>query len=435
MRLDRKYRKWIDWWKVILPLRNIRFFPPRFIIRDPIVEGVSQAFKKGHEVAVIVYHIRNLQDISQWFGESEMEMAIQTLKKTFREVTEQEQRTDSIILIDYHYGDGFTVYFQVEDDIEQRVFDVEALMNKLYMDMKHSLSSNPIYDQLIVDKGFMFIDKSYTSVQDAIYSGRKQALTMAEKRVKSEYLEMRYKMKKIIQKKEIRMFAQPIMDMMTKEIHAWEMLTRGPEGTNLEMPLRLFSVARQTGNLYDLEMIVLERIFEKMKETGCHQEIFVNFTPLTLGNKRFVQDLQTQLANFSTVNPRQIIIEMTEQDSVDEKKGLIDNIKKLRTLGFRFALDDTGAGYSNLYSIGEILPEIIKIDRALIQNIHESSVNESMLRGILLVAREVGSRVVAEGIEKGEEISVLSRHEVDYAQGYYFARPTDFTHQLLASHS
>ena len=83
------------------------------------------------------------------------------------------------------------------------------------------------------------------------------------------------------------MLGQPIVDMDTKEIQAWEMLTRGPEETNLEMPLRLFSVARQTGHLYELEMIVLEKVFEKIKETGCKQKVFVNCTPLTLGNKTF----------------------------------------------------------------------------------------------------------------------------------------------------
>ncbi|WP_394234512.1 EAL domain-containing protein [Niallia oryzisoli] len=426
----------MDWWKLLLPLRQIRFFPPRFIIRDPIVEGVSHAFKRGNEVAIIVYNIRNMLDLNQSFSSREIEKATPIIKKTFREIIEREQelRKDNMILIDYHYGDGFSIYVPVEDADEQRVFDVDALMSKFSIELNHALSSDEVTSQIIFDKGYMFIEKRYPVIQDAIYSARKQALAMAEKRVKSEYIEMRYEMNRIITKKNIRMFAQPIMDMMTKEIHAWEMLARGPEGTNLEMPLRLFSVARQTGNLYDLEMIVLEKTFEKIEETGCHQEIFVNFTPLTLGNKRFVADLQAHLEKFSTINPHQIIMEMTEQDTVEEKSVLIENIRKLRSLGFRFALDDTGAGYSNLYSIGEILPEIIKIDRALIQNIHESSVNESMLRGILLVAKEVGSRVVAEGIEKMEEVSVLSRHEVDFAQGYYFARPSDFTHQMVASH-
>ncbi len=78
-------------------------------------------------------------------------------------------------------------------------------------------------------------------------------------------------------------------------------------------------------------------------------------------------------------------------------------------------------------------PEIIKVDRDVIQNIHENSVNESMLKGILLVAKEVGSRVIAEGIENEEEAELLSQHAVDYAQGYFFAKPAVFDDQLLSS--
>ena len=221
--------------------------------------------------------------------------------------------------------------------------------------------------------------------------------------------------------------------MATKQIQAWELLTRGPEGTNLEMPLRLFSVAQQTGHLYDLEMIVVEKTFEKITETNCQQVIFMNCTPLTLGNKRFVPDLKSVLRHFPKIDPTKIIIEMTEQETVEDLKHLIENLRELRALGFRIALDDTGAGYSSLHSIGEILPEIIKIDRAVIENIHENPVSESMLMGIMLIADKVGSLVVAEGIEKIQEVDVLSQHKVDFVQGYYYARPALFNQQLLSS--
>ena len=158
----------------------------------------------------------------------------------------------------------------------------------------------------------------------------------------------------------------------------------------------------------------------------------MNCTPLTLGNKRFVPDLKKVLQHFPKIDPTKIIIEMTEQETVEDLKRLNENLRELRALGFRIALDDTGAGYSSLHSIGEILPEIIKIDRAVIENIHENPVSESMLMGIMLIADKVGSRVVAEGIEKIQEAELLLQHNVDFAQGYYFAKPALFNHQLIS---
>lgn len=92
---------------------------------------------------------------------------------------------------------------------------------------------------------------------------------------------MIYEMSKIISNKSISLLGQPIINMKTKQIQAWEVLTRGPKGSNLESPLRLFSVAHQKGHLHDLEMIVVEKTFEKIKETNCTQEIFMNCTPIT----------------------------------------------------------------------------------------------------------------------------------------------------------
>ncbi|MCQ6276548.1 EAL domain-containing protein [Bacillus sp. V3B] len=433
-RIFRKLSKSVHWGKLFLPLHQIRYFPPRFVIRDPIIEGVSNAFNKGYEVAMVVYKIKNLFDLTQRYGAKETEKIIHRMKKVFYELIKREFRKDDIILMDYHFSEGFSLYIQVnEEDEKSNIVDIDTLMKKLHLHMNRLLMVEMADIHFVFDKGYMFIEKRYESIQEAIYIARQQALTMAEKRVRSEYNEMLYEMSKIVSKKNVRLLGQPIVDMQTKEIRAWEMLTRGPEGTNLEMPLRLFSVARQTGNLYELEMLILEKVFEKIKETNCKQKVFVNCTPLTLGNKHFVQDLKRLLDQFIMINPNKLIIEMTEQDTVDEKKDLIYNINLLRTLGFRFALDDTGSGYSSFQSIGEILPEIIKIDRSVIQNIHENSVNESMLKGILLIAKEVGSRVVAEGIEKEEEAILLSRHKVDFAQGYYFARPAVFNHQLLSS--
>ncbi|WP_420490887.1 EAL domain-containing protein [Neobacillus drentensis] len=95
----------------------------------------------------------------------------------------------------------------------------------------------------------------------------------------------------------------------------------------------------------------------------------------------------------------------------------------MRLMGFSIAMEDTGAGYSSLSIISEIMPDIIKIDRSVIQNIDKNSVKESMLQGLMLIAREAGSLVVAEGIENKEEASELKRNNVELAQGSFYARP------------
>jgi EAL domain-containing protein (putative c-di-GMP-specific phosphodiesterase class I) len=192
----------------------------------------------------------------------------------------------------------------------------------------------------------------------------------------------------------------------------------------LESPLTLFAVARQTGLLYDLEKVVLEMSFKQISEKESEQLVFINFTPVTLSDPRFVVDVHNMLNEFTGVYANQIVLEITERDPILHIEDFVNNIKGLREMGFRVAIDDTGVGYSSLYRILEIMPEIIKIDRTVIENIDHDSVKESMLKGFLLIAREAGSVVVAEGIESMGEAMVLSKNKVDLAQGFYYARPS-----------
>lgn len=415
----KSFRKWL---KFFLPLDKLRFYPPQFIIRDPVSKGVKKAFASGYEVAVIVFNIKNLSELLEQLGIQGYTKYIASLKKCFQEAIEQVVGEDDIISLHDYSSDGLTLLKKV-DHKRHCVTEIEIGMKKIVMEVEKSLHAEMSHVRPVFDTGYMFIEKRQYSIQEAILKAQQQAIAMAEKRVQSRFNEMLYAVSKIVAHKDIQILSQPIINVATGEVRAWEMLTRGPKDTELESPLQLFSVARQTGKLYELELIVLEKILELINATGCTQEIFINFTPITLGQERFIRDMKKMLAAYKNIPPRQITLEVTERDSIEGMENFLYNIKVLRTMGFRIAVDDTGAGYASLHSISEIMPDIIKIDRSVIQDIDKNTVKESMLKGLLLVAKEAGSLVVAEGIENKEEALVLSRNSVDLAQGYYYARP------------
>jgi EAL domain-containing protein (putative c-di-GMP-specific phosphodiesterase class I) len=417
-----KAKRFFQWGKLFLPLTSIRFYPPKFILRNPVVEGVRSAFKQGYEVAVIVFNIEDTQELADQSGKFHYTRIMESLKRHFRIAIGQEIAKDKIISLHDYSGEGFTLLIKLEHD-RYYLAEIDGLITKIMAEVEDRLL---VQDALLLphfQTGYMFVEKKQAAIEDTIAKALKQATMMAEKRTESEYNEMVYKMSKIVSQKDIKLLAQPIINVASNEIYAWEMLSRGPEGTILESPLTLFSVARQTGTLYDLEMIVFGKALQQIKETKCKQNIFINCTPLTLGNMSFIRDLKQLMLRFKEISPTQITFEITERDSIEEIKDFIHNIKILRLMGFKIAIDDTGAGYASLNTISEVLPDIIKIDRSVIQNIDKNTVKESMLKGLLLVAREAGSLVVAEGIENKEEASVLTRNNVDLAQGFYYARP------------
>jgi EAL domain-containing protein (putative c-di-GMP-specific phosphodiesterase class I) len=421
-RYMKKVKNVMQWGKILLPLSSIRFYPPQFILRNPVMEGITAAFVNGHEVAVIVFNLKDINKIADQLGQFEYSQFQKQIKKIFRLSIEQQIVKKDVITLHDYYDEGLTLFIKV-DNVHHGRSEINTLAGKIIYGVEKAL--NKIYPSLQpeFDLGYMFVEKKNYSIMQSVESARRQAIAMAEKRVQTEWNEMVYSIRKIISKKEIKLLAQPIIDVATKEVKAMEMLTRGPAGTVLESPLLLFSVARQTGMLYELEMLVIEKVLEQIKAVKCRQNIFVNCTPVTLGNIRFTRDLKEIMQKFKSISPIQITFEVTENDSIEGLKNFIYNIKMLRLMGFKIAIDDTGAGYSSLSIISDIMPDIIKIDRSVIQNIDKNSVKESILQGLMLIAREAGSLVVAEGIENEEEASVLRRNNVDLAQGFFYARP------------
>jgi EAL domain-containing protein (putative c-di-GMP-specific phosphodiesterase class I) len=417
-----KAKKIIKWGKIFLPISSMRFYPPQFILRDPVVEGVRAAFHHDYEVAVIVFNIQNMNELAEQLGKFHYNQFMSSLRKFFRKVIEQVLTKDELISLHDFSGEGLTLLIKLDAE-RHYLSEIDGLITKILSEVEDNLRSQYASYPPLFESGYMFVEKKHELIDEAVAKAFKQATMMAEKRIQSEYNEMLYTMSRIVSKKDIKLLAQPIIDVSSNEIYAWEMLSRGPEGTILESPLTLFSVARQMGMLYELEMIVFEKALQQIKATKCSHNIFVNCTPLTLGSLSFIRDLKQMMQRFRGISPSQITFEITERDSIEDIKDFIHNIKILRLMGFRIAIDDTGAGYASLNTISEVLPDIIKIDRSVIENIDKNSVKESMLKGLLLVAKEAGSLVVAEGIENEEEASVLTRNKVDLAQGYYYARP------------
>lgn len=415
----------MQWGKLILPLSSIRYYPPQFTLRNPLMEGVKNAIGAGHEVAVIVFKLSNLHDLIEQADSQQHSKLLTKMKKLFQTVVEQTVNPKELITLHDYYGEGVTLLITVDHE-RHSISNIDILLETITNEVSESYFKQYSTSYPIFDVGYMFIDKYDFSIQDSIYRAHRQAISMAEKREQLHINEMLFAINKIITKRSITLLAQPIFDVATKEVRAWELLTRGPKGTALEAPLQLFSVARQTGRLYELEMIVLEKILQQVKASRCRQDIFVNCTPLTLGNIRFTSDLKKLLQKYRGISPKKITFEVTERDSIEGLKNFTFNINVLRLMGFKIAVDDTGAGYASLNTISELMPDIIKIDRSVIENIDKNSVKESMLKGLLLVAKEAGSLLVAEGIENQEEASVLTRNNVDLVQGNFYARPARF---------
>jgi hypothetical protein len=118
-----------------------------------------------------------------------------------------------------------------------------------------------------------------------------------------------------------------------------------------------------------------------------------------------------------------LVIEVTEHELAGDDAALAADLDEIRRRGARIAVDDAGAGYAGLQQLMRVAPDLIKLDRSLVQNIHEDPAKQALVDSFVRFGRRTGAQVVAEGIETEEELRVLADLDVTYGQGYFLAKP------------
>ena len=121
--------------------------------------------------------------------------------------------------------------------------------------------------------------------------------------------------------------------------------------------------------------------------------------------------------------PSRLVIEITEQTDITDYAALREQLAPWVARGAQVAIDDTGAGYASLEHVVELRPDFLKLTRGLVADIDKDANRQALLRALGAFAREVGAVIVAEGVERREELEVLREAEIDFAQGWLFGRP------------
>jgi len=119
-----------------------------------------------------------------------------------------------------------------------------------------------------------------------------------------------------------------------------------------------------------------------------------------------------------------VVFEISEQESIENFSAFKEARDYYRSLGFQFALDDTGSGYAGLEALLEISPEYIKMDRAFVSGVDEDPSRQDLLAALLTLAEKMGAKVIGEGLDRIEELEMLGKLGIHFGQGWLFGHPT-----------
>jgi EAL domain-containing protein (putative c-di-GMP-specific phosphodiesterase class I) len=220
--------------------------------------------------------------------------------------------------------------------------------------------------------------------------------------------------KRVVERREIRVVYQPIVDLMKQEVFAYEALVR-TNAPEFDGPPSMFVAAVEHGVCGQLG-----RIIREMALVGCPSHpLFHNLHPNHL-NEHFLVQPNDPIFNHT----EDVYLEITESVPLSHFALCQHVLHEVRGRGVYLVVDDLGAGFSNLKYIADLHPRIVKIDRELVKELTHGTRMFKLVSAIVVLCRELGAAVVAEGIETREELVAVRAAGARFGQGYLLAKPS-----------
>ncbi len=209
---------------------------------------------------------------------------------------------------------------------------------------------------------------------------------------------------------------QPIIDVKAHQVYAYEALLRTSEET-MSRPDVFIGTAERLDRIHDLGRTVRATVAQSIPSAPTDAFLFVNVHGLELTDETLFNT-----SNPLVVHAPRIVLEITERVGIDAVGGPT-RVEMLRKLGFRIAVDDLGAGYSALGALATLEPEVVKLDMSLVRDVDRHAKKRRVVGAISTLCRELGSKVVAEGVETRDEYNVLVDMGIELIQGFLIAKP------------
>lgn len=218
---------------------------------------------------------------------------------------------------------------------------------------------------------------------------------------------------------ELKMAFQPIVDVEQRSVFAYEALVRGADGASAAQVLG----AVKPEEMYSFDQTCRVLAIETAQRLGMETYLSINFLPNAVYEPASCIRLTLAAARKVGFSPDRLIFEITESEKIRNPDHALKIIKDYRQRGFLTAIDDFGAGYSGLNLLADFQPHIVKLDMALTRDIDRDAVRRAIVAGVIGTCNALGCQIIAEGIERPEELDTLRNMGVSLFQGYLLARP------------
>jgi EAL domain-containing protein (putative c-di-GMP-specific phosphodiesterase class I) len=226
-------------------------------------------------------------------------------------------------------------------------------------------------------------------------------------------------------------FFQPIVKLNTGKTIGYEVLNRPTETNLFSNTEDFYEFVGQSNQVFLFECfcrnLSFKRFMERVNVNMLEKNtlLFINIHPHVLLDSNYHSGETRQLLNNLGIEPKQVVFELTERSAVTDFVMFEKVLSNYRSQGFRIAIDDVGSGYNSLKTLIYLKPEFIKLDKTLIQHIDQNIEQQQLVKLIIDYAKQSNTEIIAEGIERREDLAFISEQGIHYGQGFALGKPQE----------
>ncbi len=407
--------------------------PNRHWLNDFLPAALECARERGRKVALLYLDLDNFKNINDALGHRTGDEVLQKVGEELRSALRHE---DYLVRTG---GDEFTVVIEdLGDDASKVVGQVAAKLMELLAGLGAGTSwrmfslKASIGISLYPEHGGD-VDSLMRAADIAMYEakalGRAQFQYYDEsfaERIR-ERISIEHALEQAIRNDEFVIYYQPRADARSGRLCGMEALIRWQHPVRgLVPPLEFIGVAEQTGLIVPIGDLVVKKVCSQIatwRNAGVQvKPVSINVSALQLRTDGLRQALATYLAEYG-LPASMVAIELTESSMLDEGGVAQEELRNLRNMGVELEIDDFGTGYSSLSKLQSLDIDVLKIDRSFVQRVGDDEQAHALCDTMVSIGRSLHITVVAEGVERAEQLAALQRMGCDQIQGYLLAPP------------
>ena len=415
-------RRWILLAALRRGRRAVQCAPPMTLptFRD-VEEQIGKILREQGGIGALVMDFVSLSRVERGFGQAAYR-ALQDHIETLMSELKGSVRDGDVIVRDERFADRYVLFLGRRRDpsLPFNTADLRRLAERVETQLGPRVARlilPYLREKSAVDVGYGFLlHNPVESLDRQVRRLLDDAGASADLRRRLRERDERDALVEIIYNRKTWTAFQPIVEMESRAPMGYEGLSRGPRGSDLESPVRLFGAAARHDEGDELERACRRQIFRDWAAISAPGRLFINTVPATVRDPSFLGRGVIDYLG-PNVSPQMVTLEITEKHVIENLNLYREAMHSFLDLGFTFAIDDVGAGYSGLETMANLGASYFKIDMALVRDVHQKKVSQQVVKAILDMGTGVGAIVIAEGIETAEEAEALQALGVRYAPG------------------